>query len=155
MKAALLFHENVINYSTHITVSKHFIWKVVMSINRKPTPVVPLKMCAKPSECIIKYKRSLFFSFLSSFLFVGEVPAPGSLLCSPHRCWNSCKHKGFWVCTEDAERTRYLYVFTGLFEVRAQEYLETLPGGEQSGVNKFFTRIGKLENINILEIWKR
>ncbi|XP_077325400.1 DENN domain-containing protein 2A [Lithobates pipiens] len=30
----------------------------------------------------------------------------------------------------------------GLFEVRAQEYLETLPGGEQSGVNKFFNRIG-------------
>ncbi|XP_068134370.1 DENN domain-containing protein 2A [Hyperolius riggenbachi] len=30
----------------------------------------------------------------------------------------------------------------GLFEVRAQEYLETLPGGEQKGVNKFFNRIG-------------
>lgn len=30
----------------------------------------------------------------------------------------------------------------GLFEVRAQEYLETLPGGEQSGVNRFFNRIG-------------
>ncbi|KAM5170865.1 DENN domain-containing protein 2A isoform 1-T1 [Mantella aurantiaca] len=30
----------------------------------------------------------------------------------------------------------------GLFEIRAQEYLETLPGGEQSGVNKFFNRIG-------------
>ncbi|KAG9467037.1 hypothetical protein GDO78_015727, partial [Eleutherodactylus coqui] len=29
----------------------------------------------------------------------------------------------------------------GLFEVRAQEYLETLPGGEQSGVNRFFNRI--------------
>ncbi|CAI9542893.1 unnamed protein product [Staurois parvus] len=37
----------------------------------------------------------------------------------------------------------------GLFEVRAQEYLETLPGGEQSGVNKFFNRIGKLENPRI------
>ncbi|OCT88088.1 DENN domain-containing protein 2A isoform X2 [Xenopus laevis] len=30
----------------------------------------------------------------------------------------------------------------GLFEVRAQEYLETLPCGEQSGVNKFLNRIG-------------
>ncbi|CAJ0943191.1 unnamed protein product [Ranitomeya imitator] len=30
----------------------------------------------------------------------------------------------------------------GLFEVRAQEYLETLPGAEQSGVNRFFNRIG-------------
>ncbi|CAH2276557.1 Hypothetical predicted protein [Pelobates cultripes] len=31
----------------------------------------------------------------------------------------------------------------GLFEVRAQEYLETLPCGEQSGVNKFLNRIGE------------
>ncbi|OCT86081.1 DENN domain-containing protein 2A [Xenopus laevis] len=30
----------------------------------------------------------------------------------------------------------------GLFEVRAQEYLEMLPCGEQSGVNKFLNRIG-------------
>uniref|UniRef100_A0A8C5QA31 DENN domain containing 2A n=1 Tax=Leptobrachium leishanense TaxID=445787 RepID=A0A8C5QA31_9ANUR len=30
----------------------------------------------------------------------------------------------------------------GLFEVRAHEYLETLPCGEQSGVNKFLNRIG-------------
>ncbi|CAM2097799.1 DENN domain-containing protein 2A isoform X1 [Caretta caretta] len=30
----------------------------------------------------------------------------------------------------------------GLFEVRAQEYLETLPTGEQSGVNKFLKGLG-------------
>lgn len=30
----------------------------------------------------------------------------------------------------------------GLFEVRAQEYLETLPSGEQSGVNKFLKGLG-------------
>lgn len=32
----------------------------------------------------------------------------------------------------------------GLFEVRAQEYLETLPTGEQSGVNKFLKGLGKM-----------
>lgn len=31
----------------------------------------------------------------------------------------------------------------GLFEVRAQEYLETLPSGEHSGVNKFLKGLGK------------
>ncbi|XP_026550844.1 DENN domain-containing protein 2A-like [Pseudonaja textilis] len=31
----------------------------------------------------------------------------------------------------------------GLFEVRAQEYLETLPSEEQSGVNKFLKGLGK------------
>lgn len=31
----------------------------------------------------------------------------------------------------------------GLFEVRAQEYLETLPSGEQSGVNRFLKGLGK------------
>lgn len=30
----------------------------------------------------------------------------------------------------------------GLFEVRAQEYLETLPSGEHSGVNKFLKGLG-------------
>lgn len=30
----------------------------------------------------------------------------------------------------------------GLFEVRAQEYLETLPSGEQSGVNRFLKGLG-------------
>uniref|UniRef100_A0ACB8FN60 DENN domain-containing protein 2A n=1 Tax=Sphaerodactylus townsendi TaxID=933632 RepID=A0ACB8FN60_9SAUR len=30
----------------------------------------------------------------------------------------------------------------GLFELRAQEYLETLPSGEQSGVNKFLKGLG-------------
>ncbi|EMP24005.1 DENN domain-containing protein 2A [Chelonia mydas] len=33
----------------------------------------------------------------------------------------------------------------GLFEVRAQEYLETLPSGEQSGVNKFLKGLGLFE----------
>lgn len=32
---------------------------------------------------------------------------------------------------------------TGLFEVRAQEYLETLPIGEHSGVNKFLKGLGE------------
>lgn len=31
----------------------------------------------------------------------------------------------------------------GLFEVRAQEYLETLPSGEHSGVNRFLKGLGK------------
>lgn len=31
----------------------------------------------------------------------------------------------------------------GLFEVRAQEYLETLPSEEHSGVNKFLKGLGK------------
>ncbi|KAG8523363.1 DENN domain-containing protein 2A [Galemys pyrenaicus] len=33
----------------------------------------------------------------------------------------------------------------GLFEVRAQEYLETLPSGEHSGVNKFLKGLGKAQ----------
>lgn len=32
---------------------------------------------------------------------------------------------------------------TGLFEIRAQEYLETLPIGEHSGVNRFLKGLGK------------
>lgn len=35
------------------------------------------------------------------------------------------------------------FLSTGLFEVRAQEYLETLPSGEQSGVNRFLKGLGK------------
>lgn len=34
---------------------------------------------------------------------------------------------------------------TGLFEVRAQEYLETLPSGEHSGVNKFLKGLGEAQ----------
>lgn len=34
---------------------------------------------------------------------------------------------------------------TGLFEVRAQEYLETLPSGEHSGVNRFLKGLGKAQ----------
>lgn len=36
-----------------------------------------------------------------------------------------------------------LFFSAGLFEVRAQEYLETLPSGEQSGVNRFLKGLGK------------
>lgn len=32
----------------------------------------------------------------------------------------------------------------GLFEVRAQEYLDSLPGSEQRGVNKFLKGLGKI-----------
>lgn len=35
------------------------------------------------------------------------------------------------------------FLSAGLFEVRAQEYLETLPSGEQSGVNRFLKGLGK------------
>ena len=34
---------------------------------------------------------------------------------------------------------------TGLFEIRAQEYLETLPSGEHSGVNKFLKGLGEAQ----------
>lgn len=37
---------------------------------------------------------------------------------------------------------------TGLFEVRAQEYLETLPSGEHSGVNKFLKGLGKAKGLS-------
>ncbi|XP_067392352.1 DENN domain-containing protein 2A [Emydura macquarii macquarii] len=40
------------------------------------------------------------------------------------------------------ERELRKQVVKGLFEVRAQEYLETLPSGEQSGVNKFLKGLG-------------
>lgn len=36
----------------------------------------------------------------------------------------------------------------GLFEVRAQEYLETLPSGEHSGVNKFLKGLGKAGSLS-------
>lgn len=35
------------------------------------------------------------------------------------------------------------FFLPGLFEIRAQEYLETLPIGEHSGVNKFLKGLGK------------
>uniref|UniRef100_A0A8D1ENG0 UDENN domain-containing protein n=1 Tax=Sus scrofa TaxID=9823 RepID=A0A8D1ENG0_PIG len=35
----------------------------------------------------------------------------------------------------------------GLFEVRAQEYLETLPSGEHSGVNKFLKGLGEARHM--------
>lgn len=41
----------------------------------------------------------------------------------------------------------------GLFEVRAQEYLETLPSGEQSGVNKFLKGLGKRSKKPLLMRW--
>ncbi|XP_026957526.1 DENN domain-containing protein 2A isoform X1 [Sagmatias obliquidens] len=40
------------------------------------------------------------------------------------------------------ERERRRQDAKGLFEVRAQEYLETLPSGEHSGVNKFLKGLG-------------
>lgn len=35
---------------------------------------------------------------------------------------------------------------TGLFEVRAQDYLDSLPGAEHRGVNKFLKGLGKLSS---------
>lgn len=32
---------------------------------------------------------------------------------------------------------------TGLFEMRAQEYLDSLPGSEERGVNKFLKGLGE------------
>lgn len=37
-----------------------------------------------------------------------------------------------------------LFFLTGLFEVRAQEYLDSLPGSEQRGVNKFLKGLGEI-----------
>lgn len=51
-----------------------------------------------------------------------------------------------WICLEEREKElKWLgfLLLTGLFEVRAQEYLETLPSGEHSGVNKFLKGLGK------------
>lgn len=43
---------------------------------------------------------------------------------------------------------------TGLFEVRAQEYLETLPSGEHSGVNRFLKGLGKAKgSAPITSLW--
>lgn len=38
---------------------------------------------------------------------------------------------------------RNLCALSGLFEMRAQEYLDSLPGSEQRGVNKFLKGLGK------------
>lgn len=38
---------------------------------------------------------------------------------------------------------RNVYILSGLFEVRAQEYLDSLPGSEQRGVNKFLKGLGE------------
>lgn len=38
---------------------------------------------------------------------------------------------------------RNIYLPSGLFEVRAQEYLDSLPGSEQRGVNKFLKGLGE------------
>lgn len=48
------------------------------------------------------------------------------------------------VQSEGLKWLRFL-LSTGLFEVRAQEYLETLPSGEHSGVNKFLKGLGKAQ----------
>ena len=37
-----------------------------------------------------------------------------------------------------------LVLSSGLFEVRAQEYLDSLPGSEQRGVNKFLKGLGEI-----------
>lgn len=53
-----------------------------------------------------------------------------------------------WVCLEVQRKETKCLGFlssTGLFEVRAQEYLETLPIGEHSGVNKFLKGLGKAQ----------
>lgn len=38
---------------------------------------------------------------------------------------------------------RNLCALSGLFEMRAQEYLDSLPGSEQRGVNKFLKGLGE------------
>lgn len=38
---------------------------------------------------------------------------------------------------------RNVNILSGLFEVRAQEYLDSLPGSEQRGVNKFLKGLGE------------
>lgn len=38
---------------------------------------------------------------------------------------------------------RNVSILSGLFEVRAQEYLDSLPGSEQRGVNKFLKGLGE------------
>lgn len=37
--------------------------------------------------------------------------------------------------------------FVGLFEIRAQDYLDSLPGIENRGVNKFLKGLGKSSHI--------
>lgn len=37
----------------------------------------------------------------------------------------------------------YHCLFVGLFEIRAQDYLDSLPGIENRGVNKFLKGLGK------------
>lgn len=44
------------------------------------------------------------------------------------------------VCTH---WVRNVFILSGLFEVRAQEYLDSLPGSEQRGVNKFLKGLGE------------
>lgn len=43
----------------------------------------------------------------------------------------------------DLKYLTFFYLFSGLFEVRAQEYLDSLPGSEQRGVNKFLKGLGE------------
>lgn len=49
----------------------------------------------------------------------------------------------FYVDIIPKEAKKWKYVFSGLFEVRAQEYLDSLPGSEQRGVNKFLKGLGE------------
>lgn len=71
----------------------------------------------------------------------------GSLHCSTHPtlqsvplpmgdAWRQCREGGRHSCHVSV-------LSTGLFEVRAQEYLDTLPSGEHSGVNRFLKGLGK------------
>ncbi|XP_053110718.1 DENN domain-containing protein 2A isoform X2 [Hemicordylus capensis] len=94
--------------------------------------------------------------------FFVEIVGHYSLFMTPERDERTLQREAFRKSVSSKSLRRFLEVFMetqmfggfiqerelrkqgakGLFEVRAQEYLETLPSGEQSGVNKFLKGLG-------------
>lgn len=63
-----------------------------------------------------------------------------------HLFWADCSKLHIPICLLNIWPEVFDF-FPGLFEVRAQEYLDSLPGSEQRGVNKFLKGLG--ENIKL------
>lgn len=81
----------------------------------------------------------------------GLHPGEGAAQTGPQRCWRlipsavTAALKCNWSHSSYIFYTRSLnhLLSSGLFEVRAQEYLDSLPGSEQRGVNKFLKGLGE------------
>lgn len=53
----------------------------------------------------------------------------------------------FYLNNKQLYYFKRLSLFSGLFEIRAQDYLDSLPGGEHRGVNKFLKGLGNENDI--------